>query len=696
MRSSLPAASLLDEGDLPVAQLARIAMREGFRPRDAYQAHKWFARRFAVTARALLVGAASDRSDSFWRNYYKGNLLEDCTVLDPFLGGGVMLLEASRLGASVRGVDIEPVAAAVASFQTKLRDLPDLGAHLEELVESVGSELAPYYRAEDDERRPETLLHAFWVQQVQCSGCGFTFDAHPKFRLAWSKSDTKQWIACGECSSVIEAGLDAAAVACPCGADTASTGGHVDQGIVCCPRCARREPLIEYGRRTGVPPKFRLFAVETLPAGDTRRVAVRDRRIRSATDFDKDRFREAESRLAEVLAEDSDALPSGRIPRTGRADDRVIAYGYRDYVEMFNPRQRLHLALLGAAIEKVKGGARDGLAIAFSDHLTTNTMLCAYAGGWRRLAPLFAIRAYRHIARPVELNPWLRNNGRGSFPNAVRAVIRASRALRDPREPSPSGRFKRTKDSHCGSADIACGDARRMSHIPSGSIDLVLTDPPYFDFISYSELGHFFTPWLRRFRLISRHGEGGFPKGQIAADRRTIDAERRFARKLARAFREIRRVCKSDARVVFTYQNLDGRGWRAIASGLARAGLQPTCAFPLFGDSRASLHKHERSLSWDAVIVCRLVEPLGVPSIGPDDRAAGEHSARRWSQLLAETDLLLTEADKSNLASASAIVASFERVAVRRSEADLVTEEAVPLFPRYLSRSSIRVLDRRR
>ena len=141
-----------------------------------------------------------------------------------------MLLEASRLGASVRGVDIEPVAAAIARFQTTLRDLPDLASPLEHLIETVGCELAPFYRAEDAEGRPETLLHAFWVQQVRCSGCGFTFDAHPKFRLAWSHADSKQWVACRDCSSVIEAALDDVAVKCSCGAETPSAGGHVDRG----------------------------------------------------------------------------------------------------------------------------------------------------------------------------------------------------------------------------------------------------------------------------------------------------------------------------------------------------------------------------------------------------------------------------------------------------------------------------------
>ena len=657
-----PAVSILDEGALPVAQLARIAVREGVRPRDAYQAHKWFARRFAVTARALLIGAACDRTDSFWRNFYKGDVLKNCTVLDPFVGGGVMLLEASRLGASVLGVDIEPVAAAIARFQTKLRELPDLGTPLQHLIDSVGCELAPFYRAEDAEGRPETLLHALWVQQVHCDACRFSFDAHPKFRLAWSHTDSKQWVACSECSTVIEAPFDDAAVMCSCGVETSSTGGHLDHGRACCPQCARREPLIAYGRRTGVPPNFRMFAVETLPDGDARRVPVRHRRIRSATKFDRDCYRQAERRLAEVLAENPDALPSGAIPQIGRADNRLVDYGYRDYVEMFNARQQLHLALLGAAIQNTKGGARDGLAIAFSDHLTTNNMLCAYAGGWRRLAPLFAIRAYRHIARPVEINPWLRKNGRGTFPNSVRAVMRASQALKDPREPSPRGLLKRTKDSHCGSADIVCGDARRMSYIPSGSIDLVLTDPPYFDYISYSELGHFFTPWFRRFRLISRRGKGGFPKGQIAADGRSCDAERRFSRKLAGAFREIRRVSKPNARIVFTYQNLDGRGWRAIASALAKAGVEPTCAFPLYGDSSVSLHKHEQSISWDAVMVCRLSEPMRVPLIHQEDHTAGERVAISWSASLAEKNLLMTDGDRSNLAHACTMVASFDRV----------------------------------
>jgi hypothetical protein len=324
----------LDGGDLPVADLARIAMREGIRPRDVYQAHKWFARRLAINARALLIGAACDRWESFWRTFYTGDAWLGRTVLDPFAGGGVMLLEAMRLGASVHGVDIEPVAAAIARFQTTLRDLPDLNEPLQCLANTVGRELAPYYRARDANGQAETLLHAFWVQTIRCDNCDREFDAHPKFQLAWSAAERRQWVACGECSAILEADLDAANVHCACGAETPTDGGRIELGEARCPGCNRRERLIAYARRANAPPKFRLFAVETLPSGDERRANVRERRLRSATTFDQDCYRDAERRLEALLTERRDALPTGRIPRVGRTDNRLIDYGYSDYIQM--------------------------------------------------------------------------------------------------------------------------------------------------------------------------------------------------------------------------------------------------------------------------------------------------------------------------------------------------------------------------
>ncbi|MDA9546375.1 hypothetical protein ACM43_18440 [Bradyrhizobium sp. CCBAU 45321] len=654
--TKFPDQSLLDDGDLPVVGLARLAGRETVRPRDVYGAHKWFARRLAVTARSLLVAAGTPSGGSFWQSYYDAPSYEGRAVLDPFLGGGVMVLEASRLGADVHGVDVEPVAAAISSFQGRLRSLPPLEPMLERLCETVGSKLAPYYRARDEQGSEETLLHAFWVQTVRCEVCNHEYHAHPQFRLASDANIDKQWVVCRGCGDINQAKRAAKTVGCACGVRTTGSAGNMDAGAGACPRCSHRQKLIDEAARTGAPPSFRLFAVETIPSGSERRVVGAGRKIRAASSFDLKMFSDAAAALATVESETPGAIPPSPIPREGRKDQRLIKYGYQNYADLFSARQRLHLALLAKEIEKLEGPEREALSIAFSDHLTTNNLLCSYATDWRRLSPLFSIRAFRHIARPVEINPWLRKNGRGTFPNAVRAVQRAAAALREPHEPTRTGAVRAVDDRPQGAWDLRCGDVKNLTHLADGSIDLVLTDPPYFDYISYSELGHFFVPWLVRFGLVAPEALDGFPAAQMAAGSRAPAAIEQFTRGMAEAFREIRRVCRPQARVVFTYQNLDGHGWTALAKGMAEGGVRPIRALPLLGDAGTRLHKRERSISWDAVVVCRVDQP-GCWTVPEQlDADAGRREARAWARRITAAELDFTKSDEVNLAFAQAIV----------------------------------------
>jgi putative DNA methylase len=52
----------------------------------------------------------------------------------------------------------------------------------------------------------------------------------------------------------------------------------------------------------------------------------------------------------------------------------ISSAGYRHYHDLFNPHQLLHLSVLAEAIASTEGRERDALALAFSDHLTTNCM----------------------------------------------------------------------------------------------------------------------------------------------------------------------------------------------------------------------------------------------------------------------------------------------------------------------------------
>lgn len=88
------------------------------------------------------------------------------------------------------------------------------------------------------------------------------------------------------------------------------------------------------------------------------------------------------------------------------------------------------------------------------------------------------------------------------------------------------GLLKPVVDAKPAGSDIQCRDARDLSHIADNSIDLVLTDPPYFDYISCSELGHFFAPWLARFGLINRAKSKQLPNAQLASNARSQEARK--------------------------------------------------------------------------------------------------------------------------------------------------------------------------
>ena len=142
------------ERGFPIERVNEIAAKEGrakmyYRP--IYTMHKWWARRLGCVFRAISLytllddpdkvsvfepghegGTLADYGDdaenpsvdiaslidgvdmsdpeSLWELYPKDVRVEDKKILDPFMGGGTSLVEASRFGAEVVGNDLNPVA----------------------------------------------------------------------------------------------------------------------------------------------------------------------------------------------------------------------------------------------------------------------------------------------------------------------------------------------------------------------------------------------------------------------------------------------------------------------------------------------------------------------------------------------------------------------------------------------------------
>ncbi|MBS0661245.1 MAG: hypothetical protein JSR82_23765 [Verrucomicrobia bacterium] len=286
-------------------------------------------------------------------------------------------------------------------------------------------------------------------------------------------------------------------------------------------------------------------------------------------------------------------------------------------------------------------------------------MLTNYARGWRRLAPLFSIRAYRHICRPVELNPWLDATGRGTFPNAVRGIVRAQKAMLQPAEPTRSGEFKPVpfdrKLAEKAGVEIHARDSRNLSIIDSDSVDIVLSDPPYFDNIAYAELSAFFKPWMRHLGLIAR-GPAAIDIGTLGGQKRDRTSTGAFTEGLGQCLKEVARVLKADGRFVFTFQNAHGEAWGSLGEALASAGLEVLSVFPLLGDKPHGLHKHSNSISWDAVLVCRVRAEKRQGRARPAKEIWVASQIARWRKKLATVvEAKFSQADEANLAAALTI-----------------------------------------
>jgi adenine-specific DNA methylase len=632
-------ATLLDAGLLPVEPLATLGWREARRPRPIYGAHRWFARRLGTSFRALLVAAVLPADVDFFASYYAGADLSGMTVLDPFVGGGTSVVEAQRLGAATVGVDVDPVACAITAFEARAHQLPALDQALAELAREVGAALAPYYRTITPDGQPRDVLHYFWVQVVTCPGCGLQVECHPHYQLAHDTASDRQWVLCASCHAVGELPCSAATLACgACGTRTELAAGPGRGGRLRCPDCRHQEPLISLARRSGAPPAWRLVATETIaPPAGRRPVPIAERRFQAASRVDLELLAKAQTALAARTGADGRIafVPDRAIPSEGRADDRLLAYGYRCYRELFNPRQLLHLSTLAEVIAARDGAIREALALAFSDHLATNCMLTSYAFGWRRLVPLFAVRAFRHVSRPVELNPWSDGTGRGSFPNAVRQVARSAAFARAPQEPQRGGGFRATGEQPTdrAAARIVHGSAERLE-LDDDSVDLILTDPPYFDNVCYSELADFYLPWLELLGLV-RADAGPEPRtASLAAPGRGLAAADRYRDGLTRCFAEMTRVLRPGGRLVFTFQHRTQRAWVALSEALRGTPLRPLAVFPLLGDGGTGLHAHPGASTWDAVFVLDKPDPPVDRPAGPGRMAAAEEHAAGWAARL--------------------------------------------------------------
>jgi adenine-specific DNA methylase len=149
---------------------------------------------------------------------------------------------------------------------------------------------------------------------------------------------------------------------------------------------------------------------------------------------------------------------------------------------------------------------------------------------------------------------------------------------------------------------------------PDNFFDAVLTDPPYYDNVPYSDLSDFFYVWLKRTvgdlypELFSTPLT---PKSEeIVQDPNRQNgreaARAFFEQRLTQAFREIHRVLKPDGIAVIVFAHKTTEAWETVINALLEAGLYMTASWPIHTEMQTRLNAQETaSLASSIYMVCR-------------------------------------------------------------------------------------------
>lgn len=600
----VPGTTLL-ESRLPFRELSLIAAADKANPDPAYGIHRWWARRPPGVMRGLLLAAALPSHTplpSYWRAFESADhALAGMRVHDPFVGGGSTLVEAARLGATPSGTDVDPLAVAIASHELDPPNREDVSRAAKLLLEHVEGVVGRFFAG----GKRWTPLHWFSLQLVKCPCCKAR---SPLYRsLVIARDIGKPGGVVRDCSIVafcpdcfdIKAlnGANRKCFRC-CGKIHELSSGSFSSFRFTCPHCSKRTPHAEL--LTAAAPRA-LIAVEETSAKDDYR------RIRKAREADRALIAEAKSslrRMGDALAIPADAL------KKRRHDVRPLSYGIHYPAQFFTERQ---LLLFGSAFRWISSAdvsepVRRALHLTVSNALTNNNRLCGYATDYGRLAPLFSVRSYSLPALSVELNPFHRSGGRGTL---FRLLERLGDDTQTVRRHVWSWTRRRTICCYTAytpkqyPAAVECKSATQPPPEIAPKIDLCIFDPPYFDYIAYSELSEFYRVWLGKSKL------GGVPL--MPTESAPIAS---FAKILGDSLRSVLKRLNPGAPIAFTYHAASEDAWTAVGDALDAAGLTVTAAWPLRNDGHTGHHTTAGNCEWDVVIVTRETshcEPTAVP-----------------------------------------------------------------------------------
>ncbi|MFB9993406.1 DUF1156 domain-containing protein [Deinococcus oregonensis] len=568
-------------------------------------------------------------------------------VLDPFGGGGAIPLEALRLGCEVYSLDLNPVAhiiqKATLEFpqkfgQSNSRPVPeyirekdrqtqgnaqgkvsnknkgkatkqvgfdfsssegeweqayrrnplatDVRYWGEWVLEKARAELQEFYPADEDGKTPVAYL---WARTVTCTNPACRAEV-PMVRQWWLAKKPNRSLALKPIVDLVGKQIDFKVVEVGKDDKWADVGTASD-GNATCLICNTTIPVanVREQAKKGTWSQRMLAVISLIPG-------QQGKNYRAAAQNDLNTFN-----LAKKSLQTKSSLrvinPVPDEPMQGwKREIRPPLYGISTWGEIFSDRQslalttfvdKIHLTRLNVQKDNNKEYAdaiATCLAIVLDRLANSSSMLCRWHNTGEKLEGVYSRQALPMVWDYAESNPL--SGATGDWLGALEWVLQV---------------IAHTSKASASHAKVIRGSATNLP-LDDGSIDCIVTDPPYYDAISYAELSDFFYVWMKRtigdvypehFRTPltpktqeiiqnpSRHGDDN------------LAAKNFFESSMLKSFVEMHRVLKTngEATIVFAHKSTDA--WETLISALIASGFMVEASWPIKTEMASKMSANE-------------------------------------------------------------------------------------------------------
>ena len=546
------------------------------------------------------------------------------SVFDPFAGGGAIPLEAARLGCRSYGNDINPVAHIIekgsAEFPQKygkpitytkdefLKLYGEEGKKLleekniefgdkikipnrlafdvefcaKEILRKTEEEVGHLYPCDQNGNKP---IAYYWARTAKCSNpsCGAEVPLLRQFYLANTKSkqvylnpiingkEIDFEIKEGKVPKELEEGWNKRCnLTCPC------CGSITD---------AKRIKKAFNDKKT----RERLIAViwETEKGKEYRSPTLKEKKRIEEVPFERER-------------------PTEMLPQNDSQNLKIPLWGYKSWGDIFSNIQintiNTFIKIYKHFFENKIYEKEDGYFIALKSYLSlwfdrvaiANTSFGLLDIGRETLVRIMGKQALPMTFDYPESNPFCSSSGSAS--NHIDWIVKYIES-----------------ESFCEfSCEFANASSGEKKQFKENSITAVITDPPYYDAISYSDLSDFFYIWLKRLigdiypicfstPLTPKSEECTAIKHRFEGGIR--EAKAHFERKLTQIFSAIEEQTRDIVSIMFAHQTTEA--WTTLCNSILDSGMNITGSWPLDTEMSTGLKTNKATLESSVTVSCR-------------------------------------------------------------------------------------------